>query len=370
MPILTYAPLPPHRSWLLLTAIIFTTAVAPLLGFAYGGIAALFMLSRGASGMALMPFALHPASAWPMYLLAAWAAAAAISFVCRPDLAPFRPWVRHGIFTGLALNVLYAAIFVGMLTLAFGGNGRPSGPILVVFLLAFLLAIQVVLMIVISKGTELANVLPRLGYACLGPAIPVLLIAAVIDTNYLMAGGFFLLAPGLPLFSFAILAPLLWRETPKCSPKTTLRTGLAWVGGTGTSLVCAVLTYPTLRTGGPCYVATAASKGHPRWVGPRDTCGMTRQLRTAICAEIALHQFCPPARRIFRALYDRVGPILVVHITTPLRADVAHAIFKPIEAIAWLLLRSQVRSPAKLAGLLGRRSWGEQPGHNRTAHLS
>lgn len=81
---------------------------------------------------------------------------------------------------------------------------------------------------------------------------------------------------------------------------------------------------------------------------------MNGQLRTLICAEVVLHKVCPVARRVFRGVYDWVGPRLARRVRTPWQADLAYLTMKPLEWAAWLLLMAVFGDPRQVVGRLGR----------------
>ena len=94
---------------------------------------------------------------------------------------------------------------------------------------------------------------------------------------------------------------------------------------------------PTTSTS--CYIATAASHGHDRLVGPRiviyakgKSITVTKQLLTLKCGELAIQSKSPRFHEYLRKVYDTLGPplarILVVH---PLLADFAYLTLKPFE---------------------------------------
>jgi hypothetical protein len=94
-----------------------------------------------------------------------------------------------------------------------------------------------------------------------------------------------------------------------------------------------------------CYIATAASRGHARFVGAstiRSRTGalwrINRQLIVLKAAELALRTLAPRLHARVRAIYDRLGPVIARHLTHPLLGDLAYLGLKPFEWIShWLL---------------------------------
>jgi hypothetical protein len=87
-----------------------------------------------------------------------------------------------------------------------------------------------------------------------------------------------------------------------------------------------------------CYIATAAAKGHPRFVkskplvtGNGRTVWLNAQVKYFKCAELALMAMFPGGHKICRDLYDCVGTQLACVITHPILADMVYISLKPIE---------------------------------------
>jgi hypothetical protein len=110
---------------------------------------------------------------------------------------------------------------------------------------------------------------------------------------------------------------------------------------------------PTTRPTG-CYVATAAARGHRRFVRSRTLGGMpvNDQLRRLKCAEIALAALAPGCHRAVRAIYDRIGPILAAGMVHPLLADLGYVLLTPAEWGSVFLLRRLVGDFDALAAKL------------------
>lgn len=101
---------------------------------------------------------------------------------------------------------------------------------------------------------------------------------------------------------------------------------------------------PEMRSG--CYVVTAASKGHRLVVGARrpvsrhgEPVGATEQLLIFWQFEDLWRLGSPATHAIFRALYNRIGPIAASLIRDAWLADCAYLSLKPAEWIARSILR-------------------------------
>lgn len=94
-----------------------------------------------------------------------------------------------------------------------------------------------------------------------------------------------------------------------------------------------------------CFVVTAASKGHLNIVGPfLDVTHRgrrriaNRQLVTLWKLEQLWQIRAPLSHKSFRAIYNRVGPIIARRINSPWLADAAHLALKPVEWVAALIV--------------------------------
>jgi hypothetical protein len=94
-----------------------------------------------------------------------------------------------------------------------------------------------------------------------------------------------------------------------------------------------------------CYIATAATQGHPRVVGSRlvqradgKSMQVNGQLQVLKFAEQALLAVNPRWHTALRRIYDVVGKSLARRIRSPFLADIAYLLLKPFEWLArWLL---------------------------------
>lgn len=104
-------------------------------------------------------------------------------------------------------------------------------------------------------------------------------------------------------------------------------------------------TAPAVEYYGCEYLCTAASQGHPRVVKPLRTgvrggrpIVVNRQLCVANAFEELLQEKTPRFRRLLRHIYDAVGCPIARRIRTPLAADVAYIVIKPLEWIMTVTL--------------------------------
>ena len=98
--------------------------------------------------------------------------------------------------------------------------------------------------------------------------------------------------------------------------------------------------------GGDCYVATAASKGYP-WIVKSQSLPsannqpviVNQQLATFKAAELTLRAISPKGHRLFRSVYNRLGPLAAAKLVGPLSATVAYLCLKPAEWLCRIVLR-------------------------------
>ncbi|HLX72079.1 MAG TPA: DUF6688 family protein [Verrucomicrobiae bacterium] len=94
-----------------------------------------------------------------------------------------------------------------------------------------------------------------------------------------------------------------------------------------------------------CFVVTAASRGHRKFVGPfvavahrGQRCQANQQLATFWQFESLWRFSAPHTHALFRSIYNRVGPVIARRIVSPWLADAIYLLLKPIEIAAWLWL--------------------------------
>ncbi len=112
-----------------------------------------------------------------------------------------------------------------------------------------------------------------------------------------------------------------------------------------------------------CFVVTAASRGHRKFVGPFHNvthrgCNRiaNRQLATLWAFEALWRQHAPRSQAAFRRVYNVVGPIVARRIASPWMADAVYVVLKPVELFAQFAVKvaafptvkSETRHPPSL----------------------
>ena len=158
----------------------------------------------------------------------------------------------------------------------------------------------------------------------------------------------FLVVPLVVALGYSFRSAQLIRAatlTPIAYWMSLLLTTPFWFG----SLIWSARIYAALPDKKPdaCFVVTAASRGHPAFVGPfletnhRGECRRAnRQLVTFWQFEDLWRQRSPASHAAFRRVYGRVGPVIARHISRRWMADLVHLALKPAEWVArWLVRR-------------------------------
>jgi hypothetical protein len=151
--------------------------------------------------------------------------------------------------------------------------------------------------------------------------------------------------PGLPCIGYLLWIVHVYRR--RQYDRTPWLFCIGWLLAVLISIVSRILIamqyYRSLPDEAPpdCFVATAASRGHRRVVGPRrpasDGRPETRQLHTLRRFEQDLRATCPHLHARLRDGYNVLGPWLAAGVNTPLRADVMHIALLPLAVLARLL---------------------------------
>ncbi|HIJ72245.1 MAG TPA: hypothetical protein HPP87_12955 [Planctomycetes bacterium] len=94
-----------------------------------------------------------------------------------------------------------------------------------------------------------------------------------------------------------------------------------------------------------CFVVTAALRGHRCIVGPFakvNRCSVIRQVNCQLITfwylEAIWQRHHPKTHKIFRSIYNRLGPYISEQIKTRLEADIVYLMMKPLEWMARLII--------------------------------
>jgi len=196
------------------------------------------------------------------------------------------------------------------------------------------------------------------------------LVGIVIGAFWNWENVFYIILMGLiiasPFWSFLIaLRAAIWlfknNET-----KFTLPHGLgvvAWLSGYVAAWQFDILKMYELYAALPpqppanCYIATAAARGHPRfvrsWIVVREdgfSLHVNSQLQILKCAELALMAINPRVHRAGRRIYDVIGKLLAQGIQNQYLADLAYLLLKPWEQLARFVLKRFIPDLDSIAG--------------------
>lgn len=161
-----------------------------------------------------------------------------------------------------------------------------------------------------------------------------------------------ILGPGLYTLVFIRNSIEVWKlQHPN---QELLVWALGWTGLYGTAWYCtwqaAVKFYAQLPVEPPddCYVASAAAKGHGKWVKQKVVVlsngkrfALNHQLQVLKVAELGIKALCPEVHLAMRRVYDQWGPFLVRNwvCRSKWHADLAYLFLKPVEWTANALMR-------------------------------
>ncbi|MEN9563276.1 MAG: hypothetical protein RIR73_1520 [Chloroflexota bacterium] len=185
-------------------------------------------------------------------------------------------------------------------------------------------------------------------------AIPVIIIALLIWGFVFVLAIFGMAAP---FWSFLIAlhaSRWLWKHYETKQTFARAFGIFAWLSAYAFALRFNILKmfelYNALPTEPPnCYIATAAAKGHPRFVGSQEvtlangkSMRVNRQLQRLKALEIALMGVSGSGHRRMRRMYDVFGKWLAKRIQNPILADLAYLILVPIELLSFFVLQSLI----------------------------
>ena len=298
----------------------------------------------------------HPLFAWPFYTLALMASVAVIRLIRNPSLAATNRWVRVPLSLGVAINVQYllvvAVCMVGATESVVFAVGDAVGAL--IFLAFVLRTVRESRSLNLSES-PLRIISWRMGmgllvwFGCVAVVVAGLAMADGNVEGLILAPLAFVVLPHLQIiaFSSALLVVRTLAPSPPHPgdrPEWILAYASGWTTS-GAMLVWAWYFHP-MHSRPSSYIATAASRGHRRWVGGRvltlpdgRDILVNRQLHRLITLELLLAYQAPQIHRLLRGIYDRVGPPLAAGLTNPWLADIAYLCLKPLEWTAAMICR-------------------------------
>jgi hypothetical protein len=279
---------------------------------------------------------LGPASAFPFFPLLTYSAGSMIAIVCNPKRWARYFGVRLGVYAGIVLALQYFFLVAGIMgdtdacfMFVFGA------PLLAAILWGIAWGIVRLFRYSISSGKHwaapvLATVIGLAGVFL----FPYFIMACIVS------------ATPWAVFAYGAVSLRLVKSTSNRHWQFSLAQLLAAVfwsaaycGPWRLSIKMMWIEYAKLPTSPPqCYVATAAARGHQRWVRAEfvplssgETSPANDQLRYLKAAELAMEATCPTMHRTVRRAYDRLGPPAATLLVHPLLADAAYVALKPAE---------------------------------------
>ena len=249
--------------------------------------------------------------------------------------------VRAGIYTGVLLALHYS-----ILTLIYALDEQ--GYVIVLVWIFPILFSWVYRWLTFKWGVAKVNKVLFLFIA------GALLIATLISRGSILVLALIGLTMAAPFWSFLMaLRAAVWLYRTQ-EPRLTLQRGLGFA--TWLAVYAAAWRYDILKMyelynqlpkqPPECYIATAAARGHPQFVGARTvrladgSCmQVNKQLQLLKCAELALLAIHPSLHQRLRKIYDVVGKRLARRIQNPYLADAAYLVLKPCEWLVGFVLQ-------------------------------
>ena len=332
------------------------------------GLLTFFLSIKGAnwprnSRQDLLQVMAHPLFAWPFYSLALMASVAVIRLIYNPSLAAMNRWVRVPLWLGLAINVHYLLVAAlcldGSTVTSIFAAGDLLGAVIFVGLVTSIARVSLSSEL---AGSSLRIISRRMGigllawFGCVAVVVAGLAMADGNVEGLIAAPLAFVVLPHLQIIAFSSALLVVRTLAPSPPPQGDRPAWLlAYASGwtaSGAALVWSWYFYP-MQARGVCYVATAASRGHRRWVGSRvltlpdgRDILVNRQLHRLITLELLLAYQAPQMQHLLRGIYDRVGPPLAAGLTNPWLADVAYLCLKPLEWTAAMICKALLPPPS------------------------
>ena len=297
-------------------------------------------------------FLFPEASLWFLFLLA-YSIMSYLLLLFRPSRFSRSFIVRMGIYTGVPLALQYSLLFVGY--------SFDSFLYLIILIWVFPFVYSLTYRWAVSKWT-VVQVNKVLFILTLG----VLLAATLLTRGSAAFLVLAVLTMAAPFWSFLLaLRAAIWLYK-NYETKLTLPRGLgltAWVGAYIAAWRFDILKMYELYAALPpqpppdCYIATAAARGHPRFVGSRTilradgkSIQVNEQLQRLKCAELALLAIHPRWHKRLRKVYDKLGKPLAHRLHNPFLADVAYLLLKPAEWLANSMVKIMIPEIESIAG--------------------
>ena len=287
---------------------------------------------------------------WPclvfVYPMVIFSAAGLGTVLWCPADSHRRTWVRFAVFSGV---VVWFGLWIAWV---FGVQGPfdRSTPFFVTLLCPLLGGAITLPFVGLVYGSQSLISPNRLGHdddkklLILGTCL--LLFACTVPVIGIW---FFALVSAAPLalVTYGWAATVCFMSIPKEDRRLSLKMAMmivTWLSANFAAWRFAVnlmlAEYAALPTEPPddCFIASAAAKGHSRFVGARCDTPINGQLRTLKAGELILRHTAPRLHRNIRTIYNEFGPRAARLLRNRWLADAAYLGLKPCEWFASLLL--------------------------------
>jgi hypothetical protein len=251
--------------------------------------------------------------------------------------------IRLGIYTGVFLALQYS-----ILTIPAIGSAFSALLIILAYFSPIIISKFYLWLTSKWKASLVGNVSLGIGFVVLFTSV---IISGDVFSPFVFLAFFFGIAA--PFWSFLIAGQAALWLLKHYESKFTVMHGVglaAWITSYAYALRFDILKMYELYAALPpkpadCYIATAAAKGHPRFVRSQPIMldggkqmMVNSQLQRLKFAELALQAVTPRLHKVIRGVYDVVGKFLAQKIQNPFLADISYILLKPIEWISFRLL--------------------------------
>ena len=319
----------------------------------------------------IVGFLLHPAGSLSIYPFVIYSAVSLAFYLYNEDSYGDAFWVRLGIGSGALVSVWYCIVYSMTIVHVDADDPRTWIVAVMVFGIQCMAAYFVVAVCYLlhrfwtQKNTarrdrwilitlSLTGIYLVCRFLIFGPQSAGRSFLMLPIFPFVVFVALLLCAPGFALFTYSLTSVRIFfsRKSSRQLSLFEAMTITTWIAGflaaCRLSIKMSLSAYSALPTERPsnCYVATAAARGHQRFVGVThlrsDGMPINDQLCRLKAFELMLMALLPRCHRLVRLAYDRIGPSIVSRLTNKTAADLAFISLKPAEWFAsitlWIVL--------------------------------
>ncbi|MGI9456587.1 MAG: DUF6688 family protein [Aeoliella sp.] len=310
----------------------------------------------------------HASSMWMLYPLLVFSACGLVAMAFNSSVHVKKSWVQLAVLSGTLLWIELWIAWCGGVARELGGVG---GVLMITFVVSpFVGMIFVQPFVAIMRLLTLDQYNPKYETPSKFLYVVVLVVFGLASL-LLLAFWIICVICAAPLavsaYAYASYEILASRKSLLRIRLSAIFIAIAWLSvhfaAWRIAIVGAIREYNQLPTEQPqgCFVASAAARGHHRFVKSwrvRGATGhrvaITRQLQLLKSLEILLKESVPRLHKSLRRVYNRVGPVIARRLGNPWLADGVYILLKPAEWLAWVVVRSIGKVPANVVAAIYR----------------